>query len=121
MVLDAGRIAVFSGDFGRATASAESGATEIGPVYLSPDGVLAVPTGLVFVRFAKGTSAHARRADLERAGFEIVQVPAYAPHAAWVRARTGGIAGSLAGVVELDTIPGAQNAEPQMLMERVAR
>lgn len=120
LLLEGGRIAVFPGDFARAVASA-AGATEIGPVYISSDGVMAVPTGLVFVRFAEGTSAEARRADVERAGFALVQVPGYAPHAAWVRARSGGIAASLDQLAQLRTIAGTESIEPQMLMERVVR
>jgi hypothetical protein len=121
MVLDGGRIACFPGDIARAAAGAETGGPEVGPVYVSPDGVLVVPTGLVFVRFEDGSSAEARRADLDRAGFEIVQVPGYAPHAAWVRARRGGIAASLAELDVLTALPGVRHVEPQMLSERVAR
>jgi hypothetical protein len=121
MLLEGGRIAVVRGDVARATPGVESGAARIGPVYLSADGVRVVPTDLVFVRFAEGTAAEARRADLERAGFEIVDVPGYAPHAAWVRARDGGIAASLEGLGDLRALPGVQHVEPQLLMERVAR
>jgi hypothetical protein len=117
MVLDGGRIAVMPGD----GAPAAAGGADVGPVYESPDGALVVPTGLVFVRFADGSSAEARRADLERAGFEIVQVPGYAPHAAWVRARSGGIAASLGRLDVLTALPGVQHVEPQMLSERVGR
>ena len=118
-LLKGGQIAVFR----RAGAAPALGidASGVGPVYAAPDGPLAVPTGLLFVRFAEGTSAAGRRVELERAGFELVQVPGYASHAAWVRAREGGIAASLHKMADAEALPGVENVEPQMLMERAPR
>jgi hypothetical protein len=115
LVLNRGQIAVFPG---RPPATMTE---EVGPVYAAPDGSLVVPTGLLFVRFAEGTSAADRRDELERAGYELVQIPGYAPHAAWVRARTGGIPASLRNVAGLEAIPGVENVEPQMLREKAKR
>jgi hypothetical protein len=94
---------------------------QVGPVYALPDGPLAVPTGLVFVRFKEGTSAAEHREEIERSGYEIVQIPGYAPHAAWVRARNGDIASSLQGIRSLESLPGVENVEPQMLMASAKR
>jgi hypothetical protein len=94
---------------------------EVGPVYASPDGPIAVPTGRLFVRFREGTSAAGRASDIERVGFEIEHVPGYAPHAAWVRARESGIAASLGGMASLEAIADVENVEPQMLMESARR
>jgi len=108
-VLNEGEIAVFRG---RPPAG-----LPVGPVYATPDGSLAVPTGLIFLRFAEGTSAAEHRGDFERLGFELVEVPSYARHAAWVRARNnGGIGAALAHAADLATLPGVEHVEPQMLM-----
>lgn len=118
-VLDRGQIAVFPRD----AAAPDTGPPKptLGPVYAAADGPLAVPTGLLFVRFKEGTLADDRRDDLERAGFAVVKVPRSAPHAAWVRARKGGIATSLARMSVLAAMPDVENVEPQMLMESVRR
>ena len=122
LVLEDGAIAVFAGSLAAAGEGGETSARiNIGPVYAQPGGPLAVPTGLVFVRFREGTAAGARRADIERAGYELVQVPAYAPHAAWVCAQPGGIAAALQNSAALAALSGVENVEPQMLMERATR
>ncbi len=114
-----GAIAVFRGEPDAATA-AES--ETIGPVYeLQPGDALAVPTGLVFVRFAEGVHAASRTKEIEHAGYALVESPAYAPQAAWLRARSGDVADALAHISALDTLPDMANVEPQMLMERAKR
>ena len=118
-LLDDGAIAVFQGQPDTATVSATG---RLGPVYaLQPGDLLAVPTGLIFVRFPTGTSAASRAKQIAQAGYELVEIPSYAPQAAWVRARTGQIADSLANITALDQLPDVENIEPQMLMERHAR
>src|SRR6185295_3202121 len=92
--LKGGEIAVYHGGPGAAKGHEQ----QVGPVYALPGGTLAVPTGRVFIRFEEGTSAADRREDLERSGYEIVQIPGYAPHAAWVQSRGGDIASSLQGI-----------------------
>ena len=119
-LLDDGAIAVFQGEPDTATAASPTG--RLGPVYaLQPGGVLAVPTGLIFVRFPPGTSAASHAKQIAEAGYELVEIPSYAPQAAWVRARTGQIADSLANMTALEQLPDVENIEPQMLMERHAR
>jgi hypothetical protein len=108
LVLNEGEIAVFRGP--------SPPTPRVGPVYAAPNGPLAVPTGLIFVRFTEGTSAAERRAELERLGFELVQVPAYARHAAWVRPQYGDIAAALTRTADLAALPGVDSVEPQMLM-----
>lgn len=120
LVLNEGGVAVLSGAPGRAAAA--PGVEAVTPVYaLHPAGPPAVPTGLVFVRFTEPTTLQARRDEIMAAGYTIVEVPAYAPHAAWVRAAHGGIAASLAGAAALAGIPGVVSVEPQMLSESVRR
>ena len=111
-------VAVFRGEPG-GSPGAEAGRA---PVYrLHPDGPLAVPTGDIFVRFREGVEAATRREEIERAGYELVSVPPYATHCAWVRSASGDVARSLSGVGALEVLPDVANVEPQMLVERSLR
>ena len=94
---------------------------QIGPVYARPDGPLAVPTGNLFVRFREGSSAEEHREAIGRAGYEIVKVPGYAPHAVWVRARSNDMATALRGMPALAALPGVEHVEPEMLTVRAKR
>jgi hypothetical protein len=92
------------------------------PVYRSsPDGPLVVPTGAVFIRFSSQTRAADRAAELAGLGYEIMSVPAYAPHTAWVRAASGDIADALSGLDRLALLADLDNVEPQMLGRSQAR
>ncbi len=92
------------------------------PVYgAGPNSAPRVPTALVFVRFAESTSAEARRPDLERAGYMIVEIPGYAPHAAWVKAASDSVRDALAGLSRLVALPGVRTVEPQLLGVRALR
>lgn len=109
-------IGVFRGEPGRARDAT------LTPVYrLHPDGPTAVPTGKIFIRFSEGVEAAARRTEIERAGYEIIQTPPYAPSGAWVRSATGDIARSLADIDALEKLADVENVEPQMLIERSTR
>jgi hypothetical protein len=124
LTLEGGSIAVFRGK-PRARRSRKEPATRpptVAPVYrLGADGPLAVPTGLVFARFAEGVPVESRREALERAGYEVVEIPSYAPHAAWLRARSGEIADALAATAALEKLPDMEGVEPQMLMHAARR
>lgn len=115
LLLDRGRIAVVP------SSALPPAPAATGPVYSSADGEIVVPTGRVFVRFAAGTDAHSRAADLERAGFSIEKVPVSAPHAAWVTARRDGVVAALRGLADLARLLGVDGVEPQWLRERVNR
>ena len=82
---------------------------------LEPDGDRAVPSGRVFVRFAAGVQAAERSDALSRAGYEVLDIPLYAPQAAWVGAAGGDMAAALRGLVRLEGIEDVENVEPQML------
>lgn len=121
-VLDDGAIAIFSEDTVPASTHRLTTEITITPVYaIEPGGALAVPTGLVFIRFAEATSAETHRDAIQAAGYEIVDIPPYAPQAAWVRSQSGQVANSLAGISRLSAIEDVENVEPQMLMQRVQR
>jgi hypothetical protein len=95
---------------------------EVGPVYSAgPDGPLAVPTGRVLVRLAKGLKPQERSPEFASAGFEIERTLPYAPSAAWLRPREGGMAQALSNLDALEKTPGVEHVEPQLLMERAFR
>jgi len=95
---------------------------KLSPVYtIEPNGSLAVPTGLVFIRFAEGVDVKSQHEAINRAGYEVVESLDYAPHAAWLRAQSGNIADAIAKIPQLEAIPKVENIEPQMLMERGLR
>ncbi|MCC5600970.1 hypothetical protein [Nostoc favosum] len=111
--LNDGKIAIFPGE------PNESEQGTLTPIYtLQPNGSLAVPTGLVFIRFAKGVDVKSQREVINRAGYEIVESLDYAPHTAWLRAQSGNIADAIARIPQLEVIPKVENIELQMLMER---
>ena len=92
------------------------------PVYaLSPSGPLAVPTGLVFVRFSRGVLMKDKCDLLASVGYEIARSVPYAPNAAWVRARSGQVADALNGIGRLASVQDVENVEPQLVTERVYR
>ncbi|HEY6425157.1 MAG TPA: hypothetical protein VIY28_18330 [Pseudonocardiaceae bacterium] len=94
------------------------GGAAIAPVYRrTPGGGWAVPTGRVLVRFAAGESADQHREDLADAGYVIDEVLRYAPHAAWVRARSGDLADALTRIARLAELARVENVEPQMVSE----
>jgi hypothetical protein len=111
-VLQEGRIAVFRGP-------RRAGAGPLTPVYArGSQGAPAVPTGRVFVRFAEQIDARAYADPLAAAGYEIVTVPDWAPHTAWLRARSHVVADALAGMDALARVPGVEHVEPEMLTRR---
>ena len=92
------------------------------PVYATEgDGPPAVPTGLVFVRFADNVDAASRQAPLMDAGYEIVTTISYAPNAVWVRAISGGPAQALANLDTIEAVRDVENVEPQFLTEAHSR
>jgi len=100
-------------------AAAEADLGRIAAVYRTAEGgPVGVPTGEVLVRFASGVAAEERREALAGAGYELSQVLAYAPHAAWVRARSGDGADSLTGLGRLRALPDVEHVEPQLLSAR---
>jgi hypothetical protein len=111
--LNDGQIAVFKGEPAR-------GQSDVSAVY-NAGTALAVPTGLVFVRFAKSVDAHSQSSALKKAGYTIDDVPAYAPNAAWVRHTSNDIAAALNGINTLEKLANVENVEPQLLTPRSLR
>ena len=106
----------------RGQPGSEVSEAEVGPVYSAvPGGPLAVPTGRVLVRLAKGMRPEERKREFASAGFEIEKTLAYAPSAAWLKAREGSVAQALNNLAALEKTPGVEHVEPQLLMERAFR
>ena len=94
----------------------------IGPVYRSArDDAIAVPTGRALVRFAEDDRAERHRNAIAAAGFELEQVLAYAPQAAWARAASGRITDTLNCLSALEQLPGVEHVEPQLITEAARR
>ncbi|MBD2343160.1 hypothetical protein [Anabaena subtropica] len=117
----AGAIAIFPGEPNQAIQDTANTDT-LSPVYtLQNNGTLAVPTGMVFIRFGGDVDITSQQAAINQAGYELAQTLAYAPNAGWLRAKTGKIADALTGITQLIAIPNVESVEPQMLMERQLR
>lgn len=94
----------------------------MGPVYVNATGTsFAVPTGRVFLRLREGESAETLRSAIAGVGLRIAQIPAYAPHAAWLEPATGDIAAGLAALPALRTLAGVESVEPELLQRRAQR
>jgi hypothetical protein len=92
------------------------------PVYqLHPDGAPAVPTGKVFLRFNESVDAATRRAEIEQAGYEVIQTSPYTPHNVWVQSLAGDVAQSLSKLANLEGLKDVENVEPQMIVGRSLR
>lgn len=114
-------IAIFSGEPNSSIQETDYANTLI-PVYaLQNNGTLAVPTGLVFIRFADNIDIESQQVTINQAGYEIAQTFSYAPNAGWLRAKTGKIADALTEISQLTAIPNVESVEPQMLIERRLR
>jgi hypothetical protein len=86
------------------------------PVYRAePSGAFAIPTGRVWVRFKEGIDAAAKHVAIAKAGFHLEESPAWAKHAAWLRAGSGKIADALSAARRLVTLGDVEHVEPQML------
>jgi hypothetical protein len=92
------------------------------PVYeLTPGHSLAVPTGLIFVRFNDPIVADKQIDELKQAGYVIADRIDYAPDAVWVRSASGDPANALQNIPDLEAIAGVITVEPQMLMKAYYR
>jgi len=102
--------------------TAEVGEPAVAPVYRSePGGVLAVPTGRVFVRFAGDTAEGVGDAILRDAGYRAEEKPSWAPHSAWVTALRGGAFEALARLPLLRARSEVELAEPELLRPSAKR
>ncbi len=104
-------IAIFAGEPSDPRATA---------VYGLSGQAMAVPTGQIFVRFAKGNAAD-HQAAIAAAGYQIAETLDYAPEAAWLRASSGSTADALTQLAALKGLTDIVAIEPQLLMARSFR
>ena len=83
-----------------------------GPAYLSPSGERVIPSGTLFVQFSPGIRAEDKASELAALGLRIVQVPGFAPHAAYVEGAS--LASTLAAARPLLRRAGVTGVEVQM-------
>lgn len=92
------------------------------PVYaLELNGLLAVPTGLILIRYTDNVAAASRKQAIERIGYIIDQELAYAPQALWLKSANGDTVFALNNASLLEAQENVENVEPQMLMQSVRR
>lgn len=93
---------------------------EILPVYASAkDSTPAVVTQRIFVRLEENTPFDRVRESVEALNFRIDDIPAHAPHCAWLEPESGRVDDSLSKLALLRALPRVVNAEPQVLRPRI--
>ena len=89
---------------------------ELLPVYATSDNTPpAVATERLFLRVRDDIAIESLRGDIDMLGFDIDATPAYAPHTAWLRPKSGRIVDALSKLDSLRALPGAARVEPQLL------
>ncbi len=103
-------------------ASPEPTSPEPTPVYATSKGApLMTPTGEVFVRLAASLNVKDFIGPMQDAGYDVSTTLAYAPQAAWLKARSGSTVEALRRIPHLEALPEVENVEPQMLAIRTHR
>ena len=89
---------------------------ELLPVYATSDNTPpAVATERLFLRLHEDIAIESLRGEIDMLGFDIDATPAYAPHSAWLRPKSGRVADALSKLESLRALPGAARVEPQLL------
>ena len=92
---------------------------ELLPVYAAAkDSTPAVVTERIFLRLEEDTPIDTVRGDIEALDFRIDEVPAHAPHCAWLEPKSGRVDDALAKLDRLRALPRAAHVEPQLLRPR---
>jgi hypothetical protein len=86
------------------------------PVYRLEGGpALAVATGRLFVRLAPDQAAEDHAEAFSELGLVTEEIPAYAPHCAWLAPATGRVADGLKAAATLTARSAVESVEPQLL------
>jgi hypothetical protein len=92
---------------------------ELLPVYAVAKGATpAVATKRIFLRLQEQTTIDTVRADIEALDFDIDDIPAHAPHCAWLEPKSGHVDDALCKLERLRALPRAAHVEPQLLRPR---
>jgi hypothetical protein len=86
------------------------------PVYAaSRDSTPAVATRRIFLRLDEDATIESVRDDIEALDFIVDDIPAHAPHCAWLEPKSGRVDEALSKIDLLRTVPHSVHAEPQLL------
>jgi hypothetical protein len=92
---------------------------ELLPVYAAAkNSTPAVVTKRIFLRLEEHTPVDEVRDSIEALDFRIDDIPAYAPHCAWLEPKSGRVDDALSKLEMLRALPRVVNAEPQVLRPR---
>ena len=92
------------------------------PVYaLETNGPLAVPTGLILIRYADNVIAASQKNAIQRIGYIIDQELPYAPQALWLKSANNDTAFAINNVSRLEALTDVANVEVQVLMKSARR
>jgi hypothetical protein len=89
---------------------------ELLPVYAAAENTPpAVATERLFLSLRDDLAIDSVRDDIDTLGFDIDDLPAYAPHSAWLRPKSGLVVDALSKLERLRALPGAARVDPQLL------
>lgn len=92
---------------------------ELLPVYAaSMDSTPAVATKRIFLRLAEDATIDSVIDAIEALELVVAEVPAHAPHCAWLEPKSGRVDEALAKIDSLRALPQTAHAEPQLLRPR---
>jgi len=92
---------------------------ELLPVYSTASNATpAVATTRIFLRLEDDTSIDSVRSSIEALDLRVDEIPAYAPHSAWLEPKSGCVDDALSKLDILRALPRVANVEPQLLRPR---
>lgn len=92
---------------------------ELLPVYSTASNATpAVATTRIFLRLENDTPIDSVRSDIEALDLRVDEIPAYAPHSAWLEPKSGRVDDALSKLDILRALPRVANVEPQLLRPR---
>ena len=102
-----------------APSPADQSNLELLPVYAAAgDSMPAVATKRIFLRLDEDATIESVRGDIEALDLFVAEIPAHAPHCAWLEPKSGRVDDALSRVASLRALPRAAHAEPQLLRPR---
>lgn len=89
--------------------------------YELPGGARGTATGRIFLRFTKSVRAADRQAELAAIGYRVVDLPTYAPEAAWLTSVSGDAVAALRLCPRLAALHDVAHLEAELLRPRASR
>lgn len=92
---------------------------ELLPVYAATgNSTPAVATKRIFLRLDEDATIESVRGDIEALELVVDEIPAHAPHCAWLEPKSGRVDEALSKIEMLRALPRTAHAEPQLLRPR---